>query len=84
MVQAGSVEQANIVGLFLTGSDGYDNTARLLITGSDGYDNTAGLLLTRSDDPFVFYCFIIYFNLYFFVESGFALYTLRRRQVHQY
>ena len=70
MVQAGSVEQANIVGLFLTGSDGYDNTAGLLLTGKDG--------------PFAFYCFIIYFNLYFFVESGFTLYTLRRRHVHQY
>ena len=29
MVQAGSVEQANTVGLFLTDSDGYDNTAGL-------------------------------------------------------
>ena len=64
MVQAGSVEQ--------------DNTVGLLLTGSDGYDNTVGLLLTGGDGPFVFYCFIIYFNLYFFVESGFALYTLRR------
>ena len=70
MVQANSVEQANTIGLFLTGSDGYDNTAGLLLTGGDG--------------PFVFYCFIIYFNLYFFVKSGLALYTLRRRQVHQY
>ena len=70
MVQAGSVEQANTVGLFLTDSDGYDNTVGLLLTGGDG--------------PFVFYCFIIYFNFYFFVESDFALYTLRRRQVHQY
>ena len=26
---------------------------------------TAGLLLTGSDGPFAFYCFIIYFNLYF-------------------
>ena len=43
MVQAGSVEQANTVGLFLTGSDGYDSTAGLLLTGGDG--------------PFVFYCF---------------------------
>ena len=51
MVQAGSVEQDNIVGLLLIGSDGYDNTAGLLLTGGDG--------------PFVFYCFIIYFNLYF-------------------
>ena len=33
MVQAGSVEQANTVGLFLTGSDGYDNTVGLLLTG---------------------------------------------------
>ena len=33
MVQAGSVEQANTVGLFLTDSDGYDNTAGLLLTG---------------------------------------------------
>ena len=65
IVQAGSVEQ--------------DNTVGLLLTDSDGYDNTAGLLLTSGDGPFVFYCFIIYFNLYFFVESGFALYTLRRR-----
>ena len=63
--QTGSVDQANTVGLFLTGSDGYDNTAGLLLTGGDG--------------PFVFYYFIIYFNLYFFVESGFALYMLRRR-----
>ena len=70
MAQGGSVEQANTVGL--------------LLTGSDGYDNTAGLLLTGSDVPFAFYRFIIYFNLYFFVESGFALYTLHRRQVHQY
>ena len=68
IVQASSVDQANTVGLFLT--------------GSDGYNNTAGLLLTDGDGLFVFYCFIIYFNLYFFVESGFALYTLRRRQVH--
>ena len=52
LVQAGSVEQANTVGLFLTDSDGYDNTVGLLLTGGDG--------------PFVFYCFIIYFNLYFF------------------
>ena len=70
MVQADSVEQ--------------DNTVGLLLTGSDGYDNTTGLLLTGGDGLFVFYCFIIYFNLYFFVELGFALYTLRRRQVHQY
>ena len=70
MAQAGSVEQ--------------DNTVGLLITDSDGYDNTAGSLLTGSDGPLAFYCFIIDFNLYFFVESGFALYTLRRRQVHQY
>ena len=49
MVEASSVEQANTIGLFLTGSDGYDNTAGLLLTGSDGYDNTAGLLLTDSD-----------------------------------
>ena len=51
MVQADSVEQANTVGLLLTGSDGYDNTVGLLLTGGDG--------------PFVFYYFIIYFNLYF-------------------
>ena len=70
MAQAGSVEKSNTVGL--------------LITGSDGYDNTAGSLLTGSDGPFAFYCFIIDFNLYFFMESGFALYALRRRQVHQY
>ena len=70
MAQAGSVEQANTVGLVLTDSDGFNNTASLLLAGGDGL--------------FVFYCFIIYFNLYFFVESGFALYTLRRRQVHQY
>ena len=57
MVQADSVEQANTVGLFLTGSDGYDNTVGLLLTGGDG--------------PFVFYCFIIYFNLYFFRGIGF-------------
>ena len=46
---------------------------------SDGYDNTAGLLLTGSDGLFVIYCFIIYFNLYFFMELGSTLYTLRRR-----
>ena len=51
MAQAGSAILANTVGLFLT--------------GSEGYDNTAGLLLTDSDGPFAFYCFIIYFNLYF-------------------
>ena len=84
MAQAGSAILAITIGLLLTGSNGYDNTAGLLLTDSDGYDNTIGLLLTDSDDPFAFYCFIIYFNLYFFVESGFALYTLRRRQVHQY
>ena len=70
MSQAGSVLQ--------------DNTASLLITGSVLQDNTIGSLLTGSDGPFVFYCFIIDFNLYFFVESGFDLYTLRRQQVHQY
>ena len=32
MDQTGSVDQANTVGLFLTGSDGYDNTAGLLLT----------------------------------------------------
>ena len=58
MAQAGSVE----------------HTVGLLITGGDGYDNIAGSLLTSSDGPFVFYCFIINFNLY----TGFALYTLRR------
>ena len=31
MVQAGSVELANTIGLFLTSSDGYDNTASLLL-----------------------------------------------------
>ena len=65
MAQAGSVEQ--------------DNTVSLLITGSVLQDNTVGSLLTGSDDPFTFYYFIIDFNLYFFMESGFALYTLRRR-----
>ena len=59
-------------------------TDGLFLTGNDVYDNTAGLLLTDSDGTFTFYYFIIYFNLYFFVESGFALYTLRRQQVHQY
>ena len=59
-------------------------TAGLLLTGSNVYDNTAGLLFTDSDVTFAFYCFIIYFHLYFFVKSGFALYTLRRRQVHEY
>ena len=59
-------------------------TIGLLLTGSDVYDSTTGLLLTGSDVTFAFYYFIIYFNLYFFVESGFALYTLRRQQVHQY
>ena len=57
-------------GLLLTGNDSYNNTAGLLLTGSDGYDNTVGLLLTGSDVPFTFYCFIIYFNLYFFMELG--------------
>ena len=84
MVQAVNVEQANTIALFLTGSDGYDNTVGLLLTGSDGYNNTASLLLIGSDGLFAFYCFIIYFNFYFFVESGLALYTLRRRQVRQY
>ena len=79
MAQAGSAILAITAGLLLTGSDVYDNTAGLLLTDSDGYNNTAGLLLTGSDGPFVFYCFIIYFNLYFFVKSGFALYTLCRR-----
>ena len=64
MAQAGSVLQ--------------DNTVGLLITGSVLQDNTVGSLLTGSDGPFVFYCFIIDFNLHFFMESGFALYTLRR------
>ena len=84
MTQASSAILAITAGLLLTSSDGYDNTVGLLLTGSDGYDNTADLLLTGSDDPFVFYCFIICFNLYFFVKSGFALYTLHRRQVYQY
>ena len=52
-------------------------TAGLLLTNSDVYDNTVGFLLTGSDVTFAFYCFTIYFNLYFFVESSFALYTLR-------
>ena len=56
----------------------------LLLTDSDVYDNTAGFLIIGSDVTFAFYFFIIDFNLYFFWESGFALYTLRRRQVHQY
>ena len=70
MAQAGSVLQ--------------DNTVSLLITDSVLQDNTVGSLLTDSDGPFIFYYFIIDFNLYFFVESGFALYTLCRRHVHQY
>ena len=41
--------------------------------GSVEQDNTIGLLITGSD-----------FNLYFFMESGFALYMLCRWQVHQY
>ena len=40
-------------------------TAGLLLTGSDVYDNIAGFLLNGSDVTFTFYCFIIYFNLYF-------------------
>ena len=56
-------------GLFLTGSDSYNNTVGLLLIVSNGYDNTADLLLTGSDVSFAFYCFIIYFNLYFFIES---------------
>ena len=71
MAQVGSAILAITAGLLLTGSDGYDNTAGLLLTGSDGYDNTVGLLLTGSDGPFVFYCFIIDFNLYFFRGIGF-------------
>ena len=46
-------------------------TADLLLTGSDVYDNNAGFLLTNSDVAFAFYCFIIYFNLYFFCGIGF-------------
>ena len=53
----------------------------LLLTDSDVYDNTAGFLITGSDVMFIIYCFIIEFNLYFFVESGFAFYKLRRRHV---
>ena len=79
MAQAGSAILAITAGLFLIGSEGYNKTVGLFLTGSDGYNNTVGLLLTDSDGPFVFYYFIIYFNLYFFVGSGFALYTLRRR-----
>ena len=79
-----------------TGSDGLVNAAGLwlepavpallvlLLTDSDVYDNTADFLITGSDVTFAIYCFIIDFNLYFFIDSGFALYTLRRRQVHQY
>ena len=78
MARAGSAILAITVGLFLTSSDGYDNTVGLFLTGSDGYDNTVSLLLIDSDGPFAFYCFIIYFNFNFFVESGFALYMLRR------
>ena len=70
MAQASSVLQDNIVGLLIT-----DNVLQ---------DNTVGSLLTGSDGPFTFYCFITDFNLYFFVESGFALYTLRSQQDHQY
>ena len=33
MDQTGSVDQANTIDLFLTGSNGYDNTAGLLLTG---------------------------------------------------
>ena len=40
-------------------------TAGLLLTDSDVYDNIAGFLLTDSDVTFAFYCFIIYFNLFF-------------------
>ena len=61
----------NTVSLLLTNSDGYDNNAGLLLTDSDGYGNTVGLLLTGSEGPFAFYCFIIYFNLYFFRGIGF-------------
>ena len=46
--------------------------------GSVEQDNAVGLLITGSDGPFAFYDFIIDFNLYFFMESDFALYTLRR------
>ena len=62
-----------------TGSVLQDNTISLLITDNVLQDNNVGSLLTGSDGPFAFYCFIIDFNLYFSVESGFALYTLRRR-----
>ena len=79
MAQADSVKQDNTVGLLITGIVLQDNTVGLLITGSVLQDNTIDSLLTGSDGPFVFYCFIIDFNLCFFVESGFSLYTLRRR-----
>ena len=36
VAQAGSAILANTVGLFLTDSEGYDNTADLLLTDSDG------------------------------------------------
>ena len=76
MAQTGSVVVTITVGSWfkpavLTDSDGYDNTAGLLLTGSDGYDNTVDLSLTDSDGPLAFYCFIIYFNLYFFCGIGF-------------
>ena len=42
----------------------------LLVTDSDVYDNTASFLITDNDVTFVFYYFIIDFNLYFFVDEG--------------
>ena len=93
MVEAGSVDQTYTVGswvkpaMLLYPSVSVDGSNRqccrnhqcrlMAQAGSVEQANTVGLLLTGGDGPFVFYCFIIYFNLCFFVESGFALYTLR-------
>ena len=67
MAAAGSA----ILAMAAAGSAILAITAGLFLTGSDVYDNTAGLLLTDGDGTFTFYCFIIYFNLYFFCRIGF-------------
>jgi hypothetical protein len=51
--------------------------------GSVLFTITVGFVLTDSDLFFAFYCFIIYY-IYFFMESGFALYSLHRQHVHQH
>ena len=81
-VSTGSVVVRITAGLWL--EPAVPSLPVLLLTDSDVYDNTASFLITGNDVTFAIYCFIIDFNSYFFVELGFALYTLCRRQVHQY